>query len=541
MSKLIPILVALILISCTTLTNEVAVSLEYPVLPVLTQKEANPMVKITLVPSSKDKKMILKKIAFRLDATNKDDVVTVGLYHANNEGLLDSEGLIGYTTNIANKIVIKSDLTLNDTLVLWGAIKLKPHVKLSHRYILRCTKISTDKGEANLPDVIAPKLRAGVALRQHMQDGIHTSRIPGLATTLHGTLLAIYDARYDSSRDLQGNIDICMNRSLDGGETWEPIQVVLDMKKWGGLPEKYNGVSDANILVDTNTGNIYVAGLWMHGVLDNQTGKWVKGLTNDSIRWIHQWKGKGSQPGLDVKQTCQFLITKSTDDGLTWSDPMNITRTCKREEWWLYAPAPGHGITLANGTLVIPTQGRDATGQPFSNIMWSKDGGKSWTASNPAFYDVTECMAVQLSNGNIMLNMRYNKNRKNHVSNGRCVFITNDLGESWVEHPTSRNALIEPTCMASIHKHIFYKDNKQHSILLFLNPEAIDSREHLTLKVSYDDGMTWPNEKKILLDEYKSRGYSCITSIDENRIGILYESSQADIVFQQINLQELLD
>ena len=75
------------------------------------------------------------------------------------------------------------------------------------------------------------------------------------------------------------------------------MQVVLDMKDWGGLPEKYNGVSDANILVDENTGDIYVAGLWMHGVLDGKTGKWVSGMTKDSTRWIHQWREKGSQPG----------------------------------------------------------------------------------------------------------------------------------------------------------------------------------------------------------------------------------------------------
>lgn len=132
-----------------------------------------------------------------------------------------------------------------------------------------------------------------------------TYRIPGLTTSKKGTLLAIYDARRDNSRDLQGNIDICLNRSLDGGQTWEPLQTVLDMKEWGGLPEKYNGVSDADILVDEKTGDIYVAGLWMHGVLDGNTGKWVQGLTQDSTRWIHQWRKRfstwiGSERNLPV-------------------------------------------------------------------------------------------------------------------------------------------------------------------------------------------------------------------------------------------------
>ena len=129
---------------------------------------------------------------------------------------------------------------------------------------------------------------------------------------------------------MQGNIDIALNRSNDGGVTWEPTQIVLDMKEWGGLPEKFNGVSDACILVDENSGTIYVAGLWMHGILDGKSGKWVEGLTKDSTRWIHQWLAKGSQPGLGVKETSQFIITKSTDNGNTWSEPVNITASTKR-------------------------------------------------------------------------------------------------------------------------------------------------------------------------------------------------------------------
>ena len=115
-------------------------------------------------------------------------------------------------------------------------------------------------------------------------------------------------------------------------------------------------------------------------------------------------------------------------------------------------------------------------------------------------------MAVQLSDGNIMLNMRDNRNRGNKEENGRRVCITSDLGKTWTEHPTSRKALIEPTCMGSIHKHTYHKDGQNKSILLFVNPESYSERNHITLKISYDDGKTWPENKKILLDEYNGRG-----------------------------------
>ena len=62
----------------------------------------------------------------------------------------------------------------------------------------------------------------------------------------------------------------------------------------------------------------------------------------------------------------------------------------------------------------------------------------------------------------------------------------------------------------------------------------------MTIKVSLDNGETWPEEYWMLLDEGHSRGYSCLTSIDEQNIGILYEGSRADMTFERILLEELL-
>ncbi|HTE26650.1 sialidase family protein, partial [Flavitalea sp.] len=269
-------------------------------------------------------------------------------------------------------------------------------------------------------------------------------------------------------------------------------------------------------------------------------GKWVENLTDTSTTWNHQWRSKGSQPGFDVKQTSQFLITKSIDNGKTWSEPVNLTRMCKKEEWWLWAPAPGAGITLADGTLVFPTQGRDAKGKPFSNITYSKDGGKTWATSKPAMDEATtENMAVELKDGSIMLNMRANENKNDtSAGNGRAIAVTKDLGQSWNIHPASHKALQEPVCMASIIRHDYKQNGQKKSLLIFCNPDSKVARHNITLKVSYDDGKTW--HRKLLMDEKKARGYSCLTSIDENTIGVIYESSQADLVFQAVKLDELL-
>lgn len=528
----------LLLISCGT-TGEVGVTLTSPVLPVLTGKAFNPVQQITLM-RQQPGDYTLEKVVVSLEGTTDiGDITKVTLFGANEKGLPDTGITVGEAVPQGTTAVFTDHFPVTgDTLTLWVTVTLKEEIDLTHRIAIRCSEIITDKGRLRLPDSDGQPLRTGVALRQHGQDGVHTSRIPGLTTSKRGTLMAIYDARYESARDLQGHMDIALNRSFDGGRTWEPMQVVLDMKEWGGMPEKYNGVSDACILVDDHTGDIYVAGLWMYGLLDAETGKWVEGLTADSTRWLHQWRAKGSQPGFGVKETSQFLITKSSDDGLTWSEPINIT-TAKKKEWWLFAPAPGQGITMSDGTLVFPTQGRDENGTSFSNITWSKDGGKTWTTGNPATRNTTECAVVELQNGSLMLNMRDNRNKGNEVVNGRSVFVTDDLGETWTEHPTSRKALIEPTCMASLHKHTYQEGGEEKSVLLFVNPASTTKRNHITLKVSYDEGNSWPEEKAILLDEYSGRGYSCITSVNDSTIGILYESSQADMVFQQIPVREL--
>ena len=532
------LIAALLLISCGT-TGEVEVSLTSPVLPVLTGKEFNPVQKIALIRQQPGDYTLEKVVLSLKGTTDIGDITKVTLFGANEKGLPDTGVTVGEAVLQGTMATFTDHFPVTgDTLTLWVTVTLKEEIDLTHRIGIQCSEIVTDKGRLRLPDSDAQPLRTGVALRQHGQDGVHTSRIPGLATSKKGTLLAIYDARYESARDLQGHMDIALNRSFDGGRTWEPMQVVLDRKEWGGMPEKYNGVSDACILVDDRTGDIYVAGLWMHGLLDAETGKWVEGLTADSTRWLHQWRAKGSQPGFGVKETSQFLITKSSDDGLTWSEPINIT-SAKKKEWWLFAPAPGQGITMTDGTLVFPSQGRDENGTSFSNITWSKDGGKTWKTSNPATKNTTECAVVELQDGSLMLNMRDNRNRGNEEVNGRSVFVTSDLGETWKEHPTSRKALIEPTCMASLHTHRYMEDGVKKSLLLFVNPASTSKRNNITLKVSYDGGNTWPEEKQILLDEYSGRGYSCITSVNDSTLGILYESSQADMAFQTVSLKEI--
>jgi sialidase-1 len=537
---------------------EIIISQTHYQVPVLVLKKDNPVLRIHIHIEAAINSARFTEMVFNTSgSTDWKDILEARLYYAgadsgtNNLANTEKLQLVGSTGKSGEKLLIKGDKQLSPgDHFFWLSVELNKEASLFHVISVNAIGVVLNGKTKKATGQQRIQQRIGMALRQHNQDSVHTCRIPGLATAKDGSLLAIYDARRESGRDLQGNIDIGVSRSIDGGNTWLPMQIAIDMEQWGGLPEKFNGVSDPNILVDKNTGTIYIAGLWMHGVLD-ANGKWIEGLTDTSTNWNYQWRAKGSQPGFDVKQTAQFLIVKSEDNGKTWSKPVNVTRQCKQEEWWLWAPAPGAGITLRDGTLVFPTQGRDQSGKAFSNITYSKDGGNTWHTSNRAAKEsTTENMAVELSDGAIMLNMRCGKNKTDTGdTNGRVIAITRNLGANWMEHATSRGALHEPVCMASIIRHDYTVNarpdapagqGQKKSVLLFANPDSKTLRHHMTIKVSYDDGLTWPANKKILLDEWKSRGYSCLTSIDAETIGIVYESSQCDLVFQKIKLKDLL-
>jgi len=542
------VFVLLVACSCAKTNPSVQLHVKSYQVPVLKNLKENPVLQMELQLNDSLATLYSTSITVNLEGTSEmADIKLVRVWYSGSDSLfrnVSAMNLFGGEKAPATKIEFTGEQLLSPgDNFFWVSVELNEDANLHNKIGVALSKLKFSNNTYLKPNTESGNLkqRIGVAVRKHMDDNVHTYRIPGIATTNDGSLLAVYDVRRQSSRDLQGDMDIGVSRSTDGGKSWEPMRIGLDMDEWGGLPEKFNGVSDACILVDENSDKIFLAGLWMHGVI-NDEGVWQEGLTEESTHWNHQWRTKGSQPGFGVKQTSQFLIATSTDDGKTWSDPANITEMCKKEEWWLFAPAPGQGITLENGTLVFPTQGRDKNGETFSNITLSSDGGENWKTSPPAFFNTTENMVVQLSGGSIMLNARFNENRNNKGdNNGRVVVTTSDLGNTWEEHPTSRSALIESTCMASIHKHVYNENGEEKSMLLFSNPNTKTGRYNMTIKVSFDDGKTWPEENWLLLDEGRSYGYSCLTSVDENTIGILYEGSRAHMTFESIPLKELIN
>jgi sialidase-1 len=409
---------------------------------------------------------------------------------------------------------------------------LKDDAILTESFSIRNVELRFDDGSVlSLEPNVEFAYRPAKVVRAAGQDDCDTYRIPGMVTTGEGTLIAVYDNRYNNSKDLQENIDVGMSRSTDGGQTWEPMRVIMDMGEWGGNPERLNGIGDPAVLYDHTTGTIWVAALWISGFSET-----------DMLWWA-------SKPGMKPTETGQFVLVKSTDDGLTWSDPINITEQIKDPSWQLLFQGPGRGITLNDGTLVFPAQFKADIGEKaldggqytaHSTIIYSQDGGETWHVGTGAKPNTTEAQVVQLANGSLMLNMRDDRNRQiKDETNGRAVAVSDDLGETWTIHSSSNSALPEPNCMASLIAADVEMNGQKQQVLFFSNPNDKGARINMSIKASLDQGHTWPEANQVLLNETQGFGYSCMTMVDENTVGILYEGVK-ELYFQKILVEDIL-
>lgn len=340
-------------------------------------------------------------------------------------------------------------------------------------------------------------------------------RIPGIAKTKKGTLIAVFDNRYNHNGDLPAKIDVAISRSTDQGQTWSPIYTVINRDDIPGIG---NGVGDPAILVDEENDRIWVAGL-----AAPKTGHPI-------------WK---SHDDVDTPDKCgQFVLAYSDDDGLTWSKPINITRDIKRvndpstKGWGCLFQGPGNGICMQDGTLVFPAQ---VWGKRHMGVLvYSKDNGKTWQSSNAMEFGGSESQVAELSNGSLMLNTREG------AGNKRQVGVTNDLGKTWQKHPsvnTEAGKLVQPNglcqgCLIAVRKVA-----KKPHVLFFSNPATHAGRSMMTLKYSLDDGNTW--SKGLLYDQRNGMGYSAIIPVDKKHVGVFYEGAHHYLYFIKIPYSEI--
>ncbi len=466
-----------LLVSCGHSKVKFETSVSQKTAPVLIGKDNNVVLRIH-INIEENKESVLQSIKLSTQgATDWQDIETTGIYYTGYSDIFQDHVLFGSTQSGAAAYKFKAEQTLKPgDNYFWVSVKLKPEANILHKIAFTCPEIRINGTSAVPVDSTSRPLRIGHALRNKGDDGSVAFRIPGLITTSRGTLVAIYDIRWRNSRDLQDDVDVGVSRSMDKGQTWLPMQKVMDMGEWGGLPQDQNGIGDPSILMDEQTGRLWIAGLWAHGKPGTAT-----------------WNSSG--PGMTPFETGQFMLAYSDDDGATWSAPINITPQIKKPEWHLFFQGPGMGITMKDGTSIFPAQFKDKDKMPHSTVIFSKDHGQTWQVGTGARSNTTEAQVVEVEPGVLMLNMRDNR------GGSRAVSITRDLGKTWEEHPSSRSALREPVCMASLIKVDASRNSTGRDLLLFSNPDSEKERHNMTIKTGFDRGLTWPKENQVLLDE----------------------------------------
>jgi len=340
------------------------------------------------------------------------------------------------------------------------------------------------------------------------QAGYHTYRIPSLIVTKKGTVLAFCEGRKNSGSD-SGDIDLLLKCSGDGGKTWGEQQGL-----WND---------------STNTcGNPCP-------VLDEETGViWLLATHNPGSATEKEITAKKSNGGRTV------WLFKSEDDGKSWSAPVNITDSVKDASWGWYATGPGIGIQIQQGRhkgrLVVPcdhSSGGDNGTSPeqVSHAIYSDDHGRTWHHGEPVRPKMNECQVVELADGRgtLLLSMR------NYLKQGRRAHsISHDGGVTWTATELDP-ALSDPVCQASILRYNWPGPGECGRIL-FSNP-ASARRQNMTVRISYDDGKSWPVSKTL---HPGSSAYSCLAVLPDRTIGCLYERGNTNayekITFAQFSL-----
>jgi sialidase-1 len=327
-----------------------------------------------------------------------------------------------------------------------------------------------------------PPLFEQVDLFRQGDAGVHTYRIPALLETRKGTLLAVADARHESSRDLPARISLVMRRSRDRGRTWSAARTIRAVSE--------GGVGDASLLLDRKSGRIWC---------------------------FHAYGPPGigfptSKPGaVTGPETLQVHAISSDDDGETWSSPADLTPQLKDPSWAGMFATSGTHFQTSRGRYLVPMVVRDGAGIVSSRNGYSDDGGKTWKTGAAISPGTDESKAIEVAGGVILQNMRDGKTRI--VARSRDGGVTFDA-------PAHDAALIDPACNAGLAR--YHRGGQD--LVIFTNASSV-RRENLSAKLSRDAGHTWSAARTLHAGPAAD---STVIVLSDGTLGVLYERGEKD-------------
>ncbi len=332
-------------------------------------------------------------------------------------------------------------------------------------------------------------------------------RIPALAVSTQGTLLAAYDGRPNLD-DLPNPIDLLIRRSFDNGATWEPQQTV---RTGSGL----DGYGDPSLLIDTETGRIFC----FHAA----------GTHAGFFEAVE---------GLDREDDIQHAdVSYSDDDGANWQH-RRLTGMLKREGMTGLFAAAGAGIRIHAG----PFKGRLVQqfvvlfhGEIMAASAYSDDHGDTWTLGE-FIAGGNENKVACRSDGTLLLHSRATPHRLSAVSTDGGHSYTPAQPHLELPDPSDNGSLARFDGLPNV---TTLATPDTDTWLLASHNHDSSLRRNTVLKLSQDDGATWPYA--VVLCAGGSQ-YSTAARLPDGRIGVLYErQGYQEIVFAAVDPQDLLD
>ena len=405
-------------------------------------------------------------------------------------------------------------------------------------------------------------------------------RIPAMVTLSDGTIVAATDARWNTTSDGFG-LDTVVSRSSDGGATWNytfanylgdnenmsnssstafidpalavdsnnTIYMLVDLFPAGGYignisyGKGYDDSGRLKLTTETNPSDKSTYGYYLDGdkIYDN-SGNAVSGLTVDKYFNV---TGTYNDTDIDtnlffsdspfkVLKTSYLYLTKSTDKGATWSEPIMLNSQVKDNNETFYGVGPGRGLVtkLDSGAerIIFPCYTHDKYGVEKTSVIYSDDG-INWKRSGSMTSQSSEATLVE-AGGRIYMFTR-----------GGGYYVSENHGETWSgkkDVTTSEDVKSSYNSDCQINAITYSKEIDGHQAILLSAPSSTSSRANGMIFVGLiqeDGSIQWKYKYAVNNGTYQ---YSCMTELKDGSIALLYENGAASEYFVKYSLATIL-
>lgn len=406
-------------------------------------------------------------------------------------------------------------------------------------------------------------------------------RIPALITMADGTIVAASDARWNATVD-GGGLDTVVSRSDDNGATWKytfanylgdngnkfsydstcfidpalatdgkTLYMLCDlhsyncsfMAKWDEdrytLPSTDSGfTADGYLKIAKSESSSYDYYLKDGKIYSTSTGQAVSGYTVDEYFNIYSGSSYVSNlffSGAPYKavRTTFLYFTKSEDNGATWSAPMLLPNLKEADESACLV-GPGRGIVTADGkTIIYPVY--SSTDTFNTGIVYSDDGGATWSRSSSNIAGTSEAAIVELADGTLRVFFRYS------TSGGvvKYMDVTRNADGTFVwGEIQSTEKPFTGTCQISAIKYS-KKTADGAEIILVSCPSHASSRQNGRIYAFRADTMKCIGSLAVN-DGGAAFSYSCLTELADGSIGLLCEPGDGQVEYKHYEISDIL-